>query len=139
MAVLADVGEGVRRLYFNVWRWFLWTALLGAILPIGLLYVVISLINSHPARLSEVAGHGELFIIAAVLVLGELRILRTRAGGAGEALFVICLIAAVLGLVVWGGILGAHKPANDVDFSARVGTIYLVVTLALGAAAEGTG
>ena len=47
-----------------------------------------------------------------------------------------CLFVAVLGLATWGGILGAHKPANDVAFSVTVGIIYLVVTLVLGAIAE---
>jgi hypothetical protein len=46
--VLSDIGVGFSRVYFKVWRWFLWTAGLGALLPVVLLYVVLSLINSHP-------------------------------------------------------------------------------------------
>ena len=139
VVLLADTGQGLRRFYFSVWRWFCWTVVLGAVLPVGLLYLYLSLHNSHPAPMSSIAGHGELFIIAAVLLLGELRVLRLRTTGGGEGLFVVCLIVAILGLVAWGGILGASKPADDVDFSVTAGIIYLVMTVVLGAVAEGVG
>ena len=125
-------------MYFRTWRWFSWSVGLGTLLPFGLLYVLLDGINHHRPSMGEIAGHGELFIVAAILLLGELRILRARRDGGSEGLFVFSLGVSAVGLAAWAGIIAAKDPSADVRGSYVYGTIYLVVTLFLGALAEGT-
>lgn len=116
----------------------MWAAVLGAALPVLLLWVVLSIVHDHPAGLDQVVGNGELFLIAAVLTVGNLEKLRRRSGFA-EFLHGVALFIVIGSLVAWSTVVAkqTRHPTDLRSLAAYAGAGVLVAALICGAACRG--
>jgi hypothetical protein len=115
-------GRAVERMI----HWFLWTAFVGALVPILLLALLYGLFKHHFPTGSELVGRGELYIVNLALVAsGFSEIIGKSFGrqqrfrrGLANVTIVLLLVLALVSVVTWSAIVSqgvSRAVAGQVD------------------------
>ncbi len=113
--------------------WVIWSVCLGALVPLIMLYCFEYFGRAKgaaPPSLTHLVAQGELFLIGAILLAGEVERMMGLRQGVRNALVGLSMIVVLVDVASWAGTMASRSVAQSIV--ADWGLASLLVSVVLG-------